>query len=139
MFSVRRAPSLRRVFTVGRPMLRETGPTLEADDARATAARPRRRAAPAFRPRLPPLPVRGGGGGSVLGPARPEGTGTPGVVASARAPEHAGVHAREIGAADSLVKPFSMKELAARVRAAARRGIRPQETPRGEAIEVEEL
>src|SRR5438876_10734660 len=58
MFSVRRAPSLRRVFTVGRPMLRETGPTLEADDAPATAARPRRRAAPAFRPRLPPLRVR---------------------------------------------------------------------------------
>ena len=32
-----------------------------------------------------------------------------------------------------------MKELVARVRAAARRGIRREETPRGEPIEVEEL
>jgi DNA-binding response OmpR family regulator len=32
-----------------------------------------------------------------------------------------------------------MKELVARVRAAARRGVRPQEIPRGERIEVEEL
>jgi DNA-binding response OmpR family regulator len=32
-----------------------------------------------------------------------------------------------------------MKELVARVKAAARRGVRPQETPRGEPLEVEEL
>jgi DNA-binding response OmpR family regulator len=32
-----------------------------------------------------------------------------------------------------------MKELVARVRVAVRRGVTPQETPRGEAIEVEEL
>src|SRR5919197_5046012 len=32
-----------------------------------------------------------------------------------------------------------MKELVARVRAAARRGARPQETERGDAIQIEEL
>ena len=32
-----------------------------------------------------------------------------------------------------------MKELVARVQAAARRGVSPQEAPRGEAIEIEEL
>jgi DNA-binding response OmpR family regulator len=37
------------------------------------------------------------------------------------------------------VKPFSMRELVARVAAAARRGVRPAETRRGEAIEIEEL
>src|SRR5205807_182655 len=40
---------------------------------------------------------------------------------------------------DYLVKPFSMKELVARVRAASRRAIRREETPRGEPIEIEEL
>src|SRR5207245_425655 len=38
-----------------------------------------------------------------------------------------------------LVKPFSMKELVARVQAAARRGTRTQEAPRGEPVEIEEL
>ena len=71
--------------------------------------------------------------------ARAEGIGTPIVVVSARGTEHDRVHALEIGADDYLVKPFSMKELVARVRAAARRGVRAQETPRGEAIEIEEL
>jgi DNA-binding response OmpR family regulator len=37
------------------------------------------------------------------------------------------------------VKPFSMKELVARVQAAARRGVRAQEPARGEPIEIEEL
>jgi DNA-binding response OmpR family regulator len=83
------------------------------------------------------LPERDGW--SVIETARAEGIGTPIVVVSARGTEHDRVHALEIGADDYLVKPFSMKELVARVRAAARRGVRPPETPRGEAIEVEEL
>ena len=49
------------------------------------------------------------------------------------------MHALEIGADDYLVKPFSMKELVARVKAAVRRGVRAQDPPRGDAIEIEEL
>ncbi|HUZ81953.1 MAG TPA: response regulator, partial [Gaiellaceae bacterium] len=45
------------------------------------------------------------------------------VVVSARGTEHDRVHALEIGADDYLVKPFSMRELVARVGAAARRGV----------------
>jgi DNA-binding response OmpR family regulator len=71
--------------------------------------------------------------------ARAEGIGTPIVVVSARGTEHDRIHALEIGADDYLVKPFSMKELVARVQAAARRGTRPQESKRGEPIELEEL
>jgi DNA-binding response OmpR family regulator len=71
--------------------------------------------------------------------ARAEGIGTPIVVVSARGTEHDRVHALEIGADDYLVKPFSMKELVARVRAAARRGARVQEERRGDPIEIEEL
>jgi DNA-binding response OmpR family regulator len=85
------------------------------------------------------LMLPGQDGWSVIETARAEGIGTPIVVVSARGTEHDRVHALEIGADDYLVKPFSMKELVARVRAAARRGVRPQEAPRGEAIEVEEL
>jgi DNA-binding response OmpR family regulator len=71
--------------------------------------------------------------------ARAEGIGTPIVVVSARGTEHDRVHALEIGADDYLVKPFSMKELVARVRVAARRGVRPQAEDRGEPIDVAEL
>ena len=71
--------------------------------------------------------------------ARGEGIGTPIIVVSARGTEHDRVHALEIGADDYLVKPFSMKELVARVQAAARRGAQPAQEKRGDAIELEEL
>src|SRR5438309_6088486 len=85
------------------------------------------------------LMLPGRDGWSVIESARAEGTAAPIVVVSARGTEHDRVHALEIGADDYLVKPFSMKELVARVRAAARRGVRRDETPRGEPIEIEEL
>src|SRR6478609_2620181 len=85
------------------------------------------------------LMLPGRDGWSVIEAARAEGIGTPIVVVSARGTEHDRIHALEIGADDYLVKPFSMKELVARVRAAARRAARRDETPRGEPIEIEEL
>ncbi|MGH3073225.1 MAG: response regulator transcription factor, partial [Gaiellaceae bacterium] len=78
-------------------------------------------------------------GWRVIEEARGEGIGTPIVVVSARGTEHDRINALELGADDYLVKPFSMKELAARVAAAARRGTRAQEPKRGDEIEVEEL
>ena len=78
-------------------------------------------------------------GWKVIETARAEGIGTPIVVVSARGTEHDRINALELGADDYLVKPFSMKELAARVAAAARRGTRAQEPRRGDEIEVEEL
>ncbi|MBX5473794.1 MAG: response regulator transcription factor [Thermoleophilia bacterium] len=78
-------------------------------------------------------------GWKLIETVRAEGIGTPIVVVSARGTEHDRVHALEIGADDYLVKPFSMKELVARARVAARRGVRAQERPRGEPIEIEEL
>src|SRR6059058_5317569 len=77
-------------------------------------------------------------GWKLIETARAEGIGTP-IVVSARGTEHDRVHALEIGADDYLVKPFSMRELVARVGAAARRGVRPAEEKRGDAIEIEEL
>jgi DNA-binding response OmpR family regulator len=85
------------------------------------------------------LMIPGADGWNVIETARAEGIGTPIVVVSARGTEHDRVHALEIGADDYLVKPFSMKELVARVQAAARRGVRSAEPARGEAIEIEEL
>ncbi len=78
-------------------------------------------------------------GWTLIETARAEGIGTPIVVVSARGTEHDRIHALEIGADDYLVKPFSMKELVARVRAAARRGVRAEEVDRGEPIQIEEL
>src|SRR5439155_16288386 len=78
-------------------------------------------------------------GWKVIETARSEGIGTPIVVVSARGTEHDRVHALEIGADDYLVKPFSMKELVARVQAAARRGAQPAAVERGEPIQLEEL
>jgi two-component system alkaline phosphatase synthesis response regulator PhoP len=78
-------------------------------------------------------------GWKLIETARAEGIGTPIVVVSARGSEQDRVHALEIGADDYLVKPFSMKELVARVRAASRRATRRDEAPRGEPIDIEEL
>src|SRR5688572_20348370 len=78
-------------------------------------------------------------GWKVIEAARAEAIGTPIIVVSARGTEHDRVHALELGADDYVVKPFSMQELVARVRAAARRGVRAEQESRGEAIEIEEL
>ena len=78
-------------------------------------------------------------GWGVIESARRDGIGIPIVVVSARGSELDRVRTLELGADDYLVKPFSMKELVARVRAAARRGVRAQEPARGEPIEIEEL
>jgi two-component system alkaline phosphatase synthesis response regulator PhoP len=78
-------------------------------------------------------------GWKLIETARAEGIGTPIVVVSARGTEHDRVHALDLGADDYLVKPFSMRELVARVGAAARRGVRPAEEKRGDPIEIEEL
>jgi DNA-binding response OmpR family regulator len=78
-------------------------------------------------------------GWDIIETARKEGIGTPIVVVSARGSEHDRVRTLELGADDYMVKPFSMEELVARVRAAARRGARPVLVERGDAIEVDDL
>jgi two-component system alkaline phosphatase synthesis response regulator PhoP len=78
-------------------------------------------------------------GWALIEAARSEGIGTPIVVVSARGTEQDRVRALDIGADDYLVKPFSMRELVARVRAAARRGVRAQDVLRGGPLEIEEL
>jgi DNA-binding response OmpR family regulator len=85
------------------------------------------------------LMLPGVDGWRVIEEARGEGIGTPIVVVSARGTEHDRVHALELGADDYLVKPFSMRELVARVGAAARRGTRAQDPRRGEELVIEEL
>jgi DNA-binding response OmpR family regulator len=85
------------------------------------------------------LMLPGTDGWRLIESARSEGIGTPIVVVSARGTEHDRVHALEIGADDYLVKPFSMKELVARVQANARRGPRAEQEQRGDAIQIEEL
>ena len=71
--------------------------------------------------------------------ARGEGICTPVVVVGARGSEHDRIHALDLGADDYLVKPFSMKELVARVRALSRRGLRVAQHERGQPILIEEL
>jgi DNA-binding response OmpR family regulator len=78
-------------------------------------------------------------GWKLIESARSAGIGTPIVVVSARGSEDDRVQTLELGADDYLVKPFSMRELVARVRVAARRGLRAQPTERGQVIELEEL
>ena len=85
------------------------------------------------------LMLPGRDGWSIIESARAEGIPTPIVVVSARGTEHDRVHALEIGADDYLVKPFSMKELVARVGAASRRALRRGDAARGEPIDIEEL
>jgi DNA-binding response OmpR family regulator len=81
----------------------------------------------------------GSGGWRVIERGRAAASATPSALVSARGTEHDRVHALEIGADDYIVKPFSLKELAARVQVAARRGIGHAEPRRGDAIVVEEL
>ena len=78
-------------------------------------------------------------GWELIETVRGEGIGTPIVVVSARGTEGDRIRARELGADDYHVKPFSMGELVARVRAAVRRGVRAQSPNRGETIQIEEL
>src|SRR3954463_6052285 len=78
-------------------------------------------------------------GWSLIEQARAEGIGTPILVVSAPGPEHARGPALPNGAHAYLVKPFSMKELVARVEAAARRGVRGVHEERGEELVIEEL
>ena len=85
------------------------------------------------------LMLPGTDGWRLIESAREEGIGTPIVVVSARGTEHDRVHALEIGADDFLVKPFSMKELVARVRRRRGGAPGPEQARRGEAIEIEEL
>src|ERR671933_451623 len=85
------------------------------------------------------LMLPGVDGWKLIETARAEGIGTPIVVVSARGTEHDRVHALEIGADDYLVKPFSMNELVARVRAASRRALRRDDAVRGAPIDIEEL
>jgi DNA-binding response OmpR family regulator len=85
------------------------------------------------------LMLPGTDGWSLIETARREGIGTPIVVVSARGTEHDRVHALEIGADDYLVKPFSMKELVARVSAAARRRGGAPTPERGDPLEFNEL
>ena len=61
------------------------------------------------------------------------------VVVSARGTEHDRINALELGADDYLVKPFSMKELAAGSRRRPAAACARRNRARGDEIEVEEL
>jgi DNA-binding response OmpR family regulator len=78
-------------------------------------------------------------GWELIESARAHGIGTPVIVVSARGSEQDRVQTLELGADDYMVKPFSMRELVARVGAAARRGVRDQPPARGEVLEFDGL
>jgi DNA-binding response OmpR family regulator len=78
-------------------------------------------------------------GWEVIETARAHGIGTPVIVVSARGSEQDRVQTLELGADDYMVKPFSMRELVARVQAAARRGVRDQPPATAEVIEFDGL
>lgn len=81
----------------------------------------------------------GVGGLALTRRLRQDGVDTPIIMLTARDAVPDRVEGLETGADDYLVKPFSMKELVARVRAASRRGGRRPEPERGAPIEIEEL
>ena len=78
-------------------------------------------------------------GWEVIETARAHGIGTPVIVVSARGSEQDRVQTLELGADDYMVKPFSMRELVARVQAAARRGVRDQPPATAEVLEFNGL
>jgi two-component system, OmpR family, response regulator ResD len=78
-------------------------------------------------------------GWEVIETARAHGIGTPVIVVSARGSEQDRVQTLELGADDYMVKPFSMRELVARVQAAARRGVRDQPPAIAEVLEFDGL
>jgi DNA-binding response OmpR family regulator len=78
-------------------------------------------------------------GWEVIETARAHGIGTPVIVVSARGSEQDRVQTLELGADDYMVKPFSMRELVARVQAAARRGVRDQPPAIAEVLEFNGL
>jgi len=78
-------------------------------------------------------------GWELIETVRKEGIATPIIVVSARGTEQDRVRALDAGADDYLVKPFAMRELVARVRAAARRTSALPVVEVGEPLEFEEL
>jgi DNA-binding response OmpR family regulator len=85
------------------------------------------------------LMIPGVDGWTVIEQVRAEGDTTPIVVLSARSGEHDKIHALEHGADDYMVKPASMKELVARVRANLRRAKITPAAAGDEPITVEGL
>ena len=85
------------------------------------------------------LMLPGTDGWNIIEQVRRDGDTVPIIVLSARSAEHDKVHVLERGADDYLVKPASMKELEARVRAAVRRAQIVPAAGGDEPIEVDGL
>ncbi len=84
------------------------------------------------------LMMPGTDGWGLIEQVRTEGVTIPVIVLSARSNEHDKVHTLGIGADDYLVKPASMRELAARVEAALRRsGRTPANAPERDELPIE--